>query len=314
MYLLYPVINQLHILVFSEEFKKKVEKIFVSLSIISFLVHLFLILINYYGIINYPDNKLLNNPIVAIYTPFSFILVYEVFLVIYYLPRSISQYIRKQYEIITLIIVRRIFKDIANIDLTSNWFSQKYDLQLTYDLISTIILFLIIYLYYYFNTKSKSITKKIEKVDNLDAFIRRKKSIALLLFPILIVLAISSLIKWIYVEIISIDQVFFSIQDINELFFNEFFTILIMADVLLLLISLYKTDKFHEILRNSGFIISTILIRLSFSVEGILNNILIVTSVLYGLLMLIMNINFNKIEIKFTKEIKAEEKESNEIV
>ncbi len=308
------MINKLHIFVFSEEFKKKVEKLFVSLSIISFLVHLFLILINYYGIINYPDNKLLNNPIVAIYTPFSFILVYEVFLVVYYLPRSISQYIRKQYEIITLIIVRRIFKDIANIDLTSNWFSQKYDLQLTYDLISTLILFLIIYLYYYFNTKSKSITKKIEKVDNLDAFIRRKKSIALLLFPILIVLAISSLIKWIYVEIISIDQVFFSIQDINELFFNEFFTILIMADVLLLLISLYKTDKFHEILRNSGFIISTILIRLSFSVEGILNNILIVTSVIYGFLMLIMNINFNKIEIKFAKEIKAEEKESDEIV
>tara|TARA_B100001287_G_scaffold19152_1_gene14187 strand:+ start:20818 stop:21744 length:927 start_codon:yes stop_codon:yes gene_type:complete len=308
------MINKLHIFVFSEEFKKKVEKLFVSLSIISFLVHLFLILINYYGIINYPNNKLLNNPIVAIYTPFSFILVYEVFLVVYYLPRSISQYIRKQYEIITLIIVRRIFKDIANIDLTSNWFSQKYDLQLTYDLISTLILFLIIYLYYYFNTKSKSITKKIEKVDNLDAFIRRKKSIALILFPILIVLAISSLIKWIYVEIISIDQVFFSIQDINELFFNEFFTILIMADVLLLLISLYKTDKFHEILRNSGFIISTILIRLSFSVEGILNNILIVTSVIYGFLMLIMNINFNKIEIKFAKEIKAEEKESDEIV
>ena len=308
------MINKLHIFVFSEEFKKKVEKLFVSLSIISFLVHLFLILINYYGVINYPDNKLLNNPIVAIYTPFSFILVYEVFLVVYYLPRSISQYIRKQYEIITLIIVRRIFKDIANIDLTSNWFSQKYDLQLTYDLISTLILFLIIYLYYYFNTKSKAITKKIEKVDNLDAFIRRKKSIALILFPILIVLAISSLIKWIYVEIISIDQVFFSIQDINELFFNEFFTILIMADVLLLLISLYKTDKFHEILRNSGFIISTILIRLSFSVEGILNNILIVTSVIYGFLMLIMNINFNKIEIKFAKEIKAEEKESDEIV
>tara|TARA_B100001287_G_C22643782_1_gene511530 strand:+ start:312 stop:1238 length:927 start_codon:yes stop_codon:yes gene_type:complete len=308
------MINKLHIIIFSEEFKRKVERLFVTLSIVSFLVHLFLILINYYGIINYPENKLLNNPIVAIYTPFSFILVYEVFLVVYYLPRSISQYIRKQYEIITLIIVRRIFKDIANIDLTSNWFDQKYDLQLTYDLVSTLILFFIIYLYYYFNTKSKSITKSIEKVDNLDAFIRRKKSIALLLFPILIVLAFSSLIKWIYVEIISIDHVFFSIQGINELFFNDFFTVLIMADVLLLLISLYKTDKFNEILRNSGFIISTILIRLSFSVEGLLNNVLIVTSVVYGFLMLLMNIKFNKIQIKFAKEIEIEEKESDEIV
>ena len=174
--------------------------------------------------------------------------------------------------------------------LTSNWFHEKYDLQLTYDLLSTIILFLLIFLFYYFNTKHKSIAKKIEKVDNLDRFIKRKKTIALLLFPILIVLAVSSLVKWIYVELISIDQVFFSIQDINELFFNEFFTVLIMADVLLLLISLYKTDKFHEILRNSGFIISTILIRLSFSVEGLLNNTLIVISVVYGFLMLLLHI------------------------
>ena len=99
--------------------------------------------------------------------------------------------------------------------------------------------------------------------------------------------------------IASIDQVFFSIQDINELFFNEFFTVLIMADVLLLLISLYKTDKFHEVFRNSGFIISTILIRLSFSADGLMNNLLIVSSVVYGFLMLILHIQFEKINIQF---------------
>lgn len=308
------MIEKLYLHIFSEEFKRKVERVFVTLSIVTFVLHLTLILLNQVGIINFPDNKLLNNPIVAIYTPFSFILVYEVFLVVYYLPRSISQYIRKQYEIITLIIVRRIFKDIANIDLTSNWFQEKYDLQLTYDLLSTLVLFFIIFLFYYFNTKHKSIAKKIEKVDNLELFIKRKKTIALLLLPVLIILAISSLGKWIYVELISIDQVFFSIQDINELFFNEFFTVLIMADVLLLLISLYKTDKFHEILRNSGFIISTILIRLSFSVEGLLNNALIVTSVLYGFFMLLLHIYFEKIQVKYAKEVKIEETESEEII
>ena len=109
------MIEKLHLFVFSEEFKKKVEKVFVTLSIVSFILHLTLILINKVGIIDFPDNKLLTNPIVAIYTPFSFILVYEVFLVVYYLPRSISQYIRKQYEIITLIIVRRIFKVGINV-------------------------------------------------------------------------------------------------------------------------------------------------------------------------------------------------------
>ena len=308
------MIEKLHNYIFSEEFKRKVERVFVTLSIVTFVLHLTLILLNQFGIRNFPDNKLLNNPIVAIYTPFSFILVYEVFLVVYYLPRSISQYIRKQYEIITLIIVRRIFKDIANIDLTSSWFQEKYDLQLTYDLLSTLVLFFIIFLFYYFNTKHKSIAKKIEKVDNLELFIKRKKTIAMLLLPVLIVLAIISLGKWIYVELFSIDQVFFSIHDINELFFNEFFTVLIMADVLLLLISLYKTDKFHEILRNSGFIISTILIRLSFSAEGLLNNALIVTSVLYGFFMLLLNIYFEKVQVKYAKEVKIEEAESDEII
>jgi hypothetical protein len=308
------MIEKLHILIFSEPFKKKIEKIFVTLSILSFVIHLLLILMNYLGIIDFPDNKLLTNPIAAIYTPFSFILVYEVFLVIYYLPRSISQYIRKQYEIISLILVRRIFKDLANLDLTADWFNQKYDLQLTYDLISTLVLFVIIYLYNYYNTKNKSLVKQKEKVENLDVFIKRKKTIALMLIPVLIFLALSSLVKWVYIEIISLDQVFFSIQDINEVFFNEFFTVLIMADVLLLLISLYKTDKFHEIFRNSGFIISTILIRISFSAEGLMNNILIVSSVIYGFLMLLINIKFDKISINFPKQVALEEKESDDVV
>jgi hypothetical protein len=308
------MIEKLYILIFSESFKKKIERIFVTLSILSFVIHLLLILLNYLGIIDFPDNKLLTNPIAAIYTPFSFILVYEVFLVVYYLPRSISQYIRKQYEIITLILVRRIFKDLANLDLTADWFNQKYDLQLTYDLISTLVLFVIIYFYNYYNTKNKSLIIKKEKVENLDVFIKRKKTIALMLIPVLVFLALSSLIKWVYVEIISLDHVFFSIQDINEVFFNEFFTVLIMADVLLLLISLYKTDKFHEIFRNSGFIISTILIRISFSAEGLMNNILIVSSVIYGFLMLFINIKFDKIPVNFPKEVAIEEKESDDVV
>lgn len=306
--------DKLYSIVFSEDFKKKIEKIFVTLSIASFIIHLLLIFLKHIDVLNFSDDNLLTNPIAAIYTPFSFILVYEVFLVVYYLPRSISQYIRKQYEIITLIIVRRIFKDIANLEISTDWFNQKYDLQLTYDLISTLLLFFIIYLYTYYNTRNKSLNIKKHKIENLDVFVKRKKTIALLLLPVLMFLAFSSLFRWIYIELINVDQVFFSIQDINELFFNEFFTVLIMADVLLLLISLYKTDKFHEIFRNSGFIISTILIRLSFTTDGLMNNILIVSSVVYGFLMLLLHIQFDKISLKYPKEVALEEKESEKII
>jgi len=61
---------------------------------------------------------------------------------------------------------------------------------------------------------------------------------------------------------------------------------LIIVDVLLLLASFYYSDQFHVIIRNSGFVLSTILIKLSFSVAGPVNNILVVSSVLFGLLIL----------------------------
>jgi NADH:ubiquinone oxidoreductase subunit 4 (subunit M) len=55
------------------------------------------------------------------------------------------------------------------------------------------------------------------------------------------------------------------------------------VDVILLLFSFFHTDEFHKIIRNSGFIISTILIRLSFSVDGLLNTLLILAAIVFGL-------------------------------
>jgi hypothetical protein len=75
-------------------------------------------------------------------------------------------------------------------------------------------------------------------------------------------------------------------MDINEIFFDEFFGILILTDVFLLLISFFYIDRFSLVIRNSGFVISTILIKLSFGTEGILNSALIVVAVLFGVIVL----------------------------
>ena len=98
----------------SNETRKKSERIILIIAIASFFVHLSLIFLADLGAIKIDSGTtLFENPIAAIYTPFSFILVYEVYLLIFYLPRSITTYIGKQYEIITLIIIRRIFKDLS---------------------------------------------------------------------------------------------------------------------------------------------------------------------------------------------------------
>ncbi len=62
--------------------------------------------------------------------------------------------------------------------------------------------------------------------------------------------------------------------------------------MILLLFSFFHTYEFHKVIRNSGFIISSLLLRLSFSVSGLLNTILIVSAIIYGLLILIIHNKF----------------------
>jgi hypothetical protein len=116
--------------VLSEKSKSTIERWILTIAIGTFLLHLVLIALAEFSFFPVLGNsKLLSSPIAAIYTPFSFILLYEVYLLIYYLPKSITIYIAKQYEIITLIIIRRLFKDLSYLELSSDWFQIQGDLQ-----------------------------------------------------------------------------------------------------------------------------------------------------------------------------------------
>ncbi len=64
--------------------------------------------------------------------------------------------------------------------------------------------------------------------------------------------------------------------------------------MVLLLISFFYTDQFHKIIRNSGFVISTILIRMSFGVSGLISTILIVVAVLFGLEIITIHNKYEK--------------------
>ena len=275
--------------------KKQSERVILTFSIASYLLHLGLILLAYYGVIQ-SESKLLKSPIAAIYTPFSFILVYEVYLLIFFLTKSISFYIGKQYEIITLIVIRRIFKDIGDLELASKWFNTQSDLQFTYDAITSLILFLLIY-FYYQNLKDRAETNDLSiglEESKIKGFIRLKKTIAILLVPVLLGVAAYTFADWLFAVGTDFGKGIVNFKNMNSIFFDEFFTILIVVDVLLLLASFFYSDKFHKIIRNSGFIISTILIKISFSTEGLVNNLLIIGAVLFGFLILLIHNKFEQ--------------------
>ena len=277
--------------IFSENNRKKIESFTIWSASIGFIFHLSLVLLNNNSIIDIGNESLLlTNPISAIYTPFSIILYYEIFLLIFYLPRSFTTSILKQFEIISLIVIRRIFYDIPKLDLESNnWFENADNLQITYDLICILILFFLIYLFNYVKSNID-----IKKTKNIDKFIDSKKIISVLLIPVMIVLFIIGLYNWYSIGIST--NFASSFYYVNEVFYNTFFSILIIADVFILLLSFLYTERYSQIMRNTGFIICTILIRLSFSSTGLTNLLLIISSVLFGLLILKIYSLMNKIE------------------
>lgn len=279
--------EKLFSVIFSENVLKTIEKYILYLASIGFVIHLSLIFLNNKNLIDLStiESTLLSNPISALYTPFSFILVYEAFLLIYYIPRSFTTAVGKQYEIISLIVIRKIFGDIPLIDLEANWIENSNNLQLIFDLVGIIVIFFLIYLFR--RTKDNLPVKSVS--EKLDRFIASKKLVSIILLPILTVICIISFLSWFNGVFIydSLDL------NINYLFFNEFFTLLILVDVFILLLSFQYTERYSQLIRNTGFIISTILLRLSFSANGLTSILLIISGIIFGLLILLI---YNAIE------------------
>jgi len=266
--------------------------VILNVALISFLAHVGVIYLMKFGFLDLPSNwELLKNPISAIYTPFSFILIYEVYLLIYYLPKSFTTYINKQYQIITLIIIRKLFKDLSDLELTSYWFEIKGDLQFTSDILASVILFYLIYLFQKQGKRNLELQVQLQPV--IERFVNTKKLIAIVLIPLFFIMALLTLFNWYSAISFSADELP-SFETINNLFFEHFFTVLILVDVVLLLISFFYTDRFHKIIRNSGFVISTILIRISFGVSGLISTVLIVVAVLFGLAIITIHNQYEK--------------------
>lgn len=292
--MLKKTINRAFSFLFNEPLKTKLESITLYVASIGFLIHLLGVFMNSYGWIEVPEKvqHFLSNPISAIYTPFSFILVFEVYLLIYYLPRSFSISIAKQYEIVSLILIRRIFKDISSLGWDDMNVMTSDNLNLLYDIGGFLVLFFLIFLFRYLlvNRKDRTVTP------NIEGFILFKKSLCITLVPVLLVLSIYSFGNWVS----ELNQLklglITSVKDFNDIFYHEFFAALIIVDVFILIASFRYTDRYSLLIRNTGFVITTILIRLSFSAHGIGNILLLVGGVLFGVIILYLFSLYDKID------------------
>lgn len=289
-------INRIYSFFLSESRKKEVEKIIFLTAIVAFLLHLALIALANIGII--PQNSSNGNDslnlLSAIYTPFTIILLYEIYCLIYYLPKSLTIYLGKQYEIIVLILIRKIFYDLSNVSVTGKSFelSQIQGLMITF--ISLIVFCLLIFSFYKLSNNKCLLGDEREckrEKDTKYVMAKRILSIALMLLFII-------LFGWSFTAFgnisPTIDNTITVLKQMNNTFFSIFFSALILTEVLVLLLSFNLAEQFHKIIRNSGFIISTILLKLSFKAEGMTSTVIIFGGIAFGVAMLAIYRLFEK--------------------
>jgi hypothetical protein len=261
---------------------KRLERITLVASIVGFMIHLALVAIFNMGFLGALEASLFSNPISAIYTPFSIILIYEIYVLIYFLPRSFTTSLLKQFEIIALILIRRIFGDISKINFELATIQDKEVVQLFIDLLSVLILLTIILFY----TRVNKGLAQLKPASSDAVFRQYKKQLAAALVVIIFVISSVHLTDYLYV-VFAGDHLFAGMEnDLNAIFYKDFFTVLILSDVLVLLLSYGLTKENFKLLRNTGFVISTVLIRISFSTQGFYNSVFIITGALFGLAIL----------------------------
>jgi len=259
--------------------RQMIERFLVTCALVLFLLHLALYAGNEVFIWNLPES-LFGHPLATLYTPFSVILIAEVYLLIYYLPTSFARSLGKQIEIVALIEIRSVFKSLED---TSTW---PWEAAFFPHMLSAVALGGLLALFYHLLPRRVA---RLEETE-LKKFVRFKMGMAGLLTLFFIGLSLYSIGNWIW-EWVTYPEALHS--DLNSVFYNEFFTALILVDVLLLVVSFKYLDDFGFVLRNSGFVVSTILLRRAMGIEAWYAFSYEMTAILLAVIMLLLQRGLN---------------------
>ena len=222
------------------------------------------------------------SPFHAVYTPFSVILFYEVLLLVFALAASHTGEIATQYQIISLIVVRRVFKDIGGFSELENWLAEPEAVKaVLIDMAGAVLMFLIVTGFTFLRHK----TPRTPIRRDLQKFIELKKALAVLLLVVLVALAAINLASWLGM-VSGLPVMLAPPANVDLFFFPRFFEFMIFTDVFLLIVSLAYYDRYEYVFRNAGFVISTVLLRVSLETPKPYDLLLALTAMLYGLAVL----------------------------
>lgn len=263
--------------VFSSRVLETLERAVVTAAILGFVLHLAIIAIakRSGGELNLAWFS--SSYLSALYTPFSFLLFFETILLVRALPESFSRSIAIQFEVVALIVVRRVFKDIAHLErVTVLDLGNPTLWEVGADMIGGLVLFVL----------ARRFGARVPAHSTVRVGLRRfvaiKEALSVALGIVVVVLAVASLVEW-TIEMFELSRgTRDELGDVNALFYEDFFGLLVLVDVLLLLLSFASTRDTSMVFRNAGFIASTVLVRLSFLAPRLPSLVLMIFAVCFG--------------------------------
>ena len=264
-----------------DEAEDRIRKAAIVSAVVGFFLHIGFWALDSTGRISITGeaSELVSSPLSSLYTPFSILLVYEVYQLIRTIPDSFSSSVGKQYEIATLLVVRDILKRLSEVEGTEGW---EISSDLGFLLVECAAFLALFYTSLTYFRISDNSTKSGDMSGDIAVFVESKRFVANFMLIVFLLTAAYSFFTWIA-----------SVQDgggsvSRVIFFLDFFTFLILADILILLVSYWFYTDFGNLARNTGFVLSTVIIRVAISSEGVSAMVLFTLSGLLGLAILRM--------------------------
>ena len=269
-------LNALFDKLYSDRHQRQLDRLVVKVSATGFIAHLALVFLSRTLASPAPLIAAVGkNYLSAIYTPFSFILFYEVLMLIGALPQSTTQSIAKQYEIVSLIFIRSFFKEIAELRGLNELVSLSPEAWPVFlSLGAGLLMFFLVTAFLHAARRRGDDERPEAELLELKKFISRKKVIALGLTILLLAVAVQRVIEFVGAP---------ARVKINSFFYTDVFTVMIFTDVLIVILSLAVSDRYELVFRNGAFVISTILIRFSLTASWPYGALLALMGMVFGI-------------------------------
>jgi len=187
-----------------------------------------------------------DNPLEAINLAFTLILILELLSLVFIISCSLSRALAKQFQILALILLRNAFKELTHlhepIDIILDW---QPVLHIGVLGAAALVIFSCLGLYH----RLPQPTSHLES-DMRMRYILSKKMLGLALLVFFMCAGLDEFWR------------FFSTGNSTR-FFETIYTVLIFADVALVLIAQRYMHNFHATFRNAGYVLATLLIRIA---------------------------------------------------